>query len=40
LLSLPFVALGIYLIIRAYRRQLLPVVEKQPVSLDPKYRKN
>ena len=30
LLSIPFVALGIYLIIRAYKRPLLPVVEKQP----------
>ena len=38
LLSLPFIALGIYLIIRAYRRPLLPVVERQPQSLDPKYR--
>lgn len=40
ILSIPFVALGIYLIIRAYRRPLLPVVEKQPESLEPKYRKN
>ncbi|MBQ3998613.1 MAG: prolipoprotein diacylglyceryl transferase [Paludibacteraceae bacterium] len=39
LLSIPFIALGIYLIIRAYRRPLSPVVEKQPESLDPKYRK-
>lgn len=39
-LSIPFIALGIYLIIRAYRRPLSPVVEKQPESLDPKYRKN
>ena len=37
-LSIPFIALGIYLIIRAYRRPLSPVVEKQPQSLDPKYR--
>lgn len=40
LLSLPFIALGIYLIIRAYRRPLSPVVDKQPESLDPKYRNN
>lgn len=40
ILSIPFIALGIYLIIRAYRRALLPVVEKQPESLDPKYRNN
>jgi len=40
ILSLPFIALGIFLIIRAYRRPLLPVVEKQPQSLDPKYRQN
>ena len=40
LLSLPFIALGIYLIIRAYKRPLSPVVDKQPESLDPKYRKN
>ncbi|MBQ7631666.1 MAG: prolipoprotein diacylglyceryl transferase [Paludibacteraceae bacterium] len=37
-LSVPFIVLGIYLIIRAYRRPLSPVVEKQPESLDPKYR--
>lgn len=40
LLSLPFIALGLYLIIRAYRRPLSPVVDKQPESLDPKYRNN
>lgn len=40
LLSLPFIALGIFLIIRAYRRPLLPVVEKQPKSLEAKYQKN
>jgi len=39
ILSIPFILLGIYLIIRAYRKPLLPVVEKQPASLDPKYRK-
>ena len=38
LLSLPFIALGLYLIIRAYKRPLSPVVDKQPESLDPKYR--
>ena len=30
LLILPFIALGIYLIIRAYKRPLLPVVNKCP----------
>lgn len=40
LLSVPFIILGIYLIIRAYKRPLSPVVDKQPESLDPKYRKN
>ncbi len=38
ILSIPFIALGIFLIIRAYRRPLSPVVDKQPESLDPKYR--
>ena len=38
LLSIPFILAGIYLIIRAYRRPMLPVVDKQPESLDPKYR--
>ena len=38
-LSIPFIALGIFLIIRAYKRPLSPVVDKQPESLDPKYRK-
>ena len=38
-LSIPFIALGIFLIIRAYRRPLLPVVDQQPESIDPKYRK-
>ena len=38
LLSIPFIALGLFLIIRAYRRPLSPVVDKQPESLDPKYR--
>jgi prolipoprotein diacylglyceryl transferase len=37
-LSLPFIALGIFLIIRAYKRPLSPVVDKQPESLEPKYR--
>ena len=37
-LSIPFIVLALFLIIRAYRRPLSPVVEKQPVSLDPKYR--
>ena len=37
-LSIPFIILGIYLIIRAYKRPLSPVVEKRPQSLDPKYR--
>ena len=40
LLSIPFILLGAYLIIRAYKRPLSPVVEKQPESLDPKYRQN
>ena len=40
LLSIPFIALGIYLIIRAYKRPLSPVVDKQPESLDPKYQSN
>lgn len=40
LLSIPFIALGIYLIIRAYKRPLSPVVDKQPESIEPKYRKN
>lgn len=39
-LSLPFIVLGVYLIIRAYKKPLLPVVDKQPESLDPKYREN
>lgn len=38
ILSIPFIVLGIFLIIRAYRRPLSPVVDKQPESLDPKYR--
>ena len=37
-LSIPFIVLALFLIIRAYRRPLSPVVEKQPFSLDPKYR--
>jgi prolipoprotein diacylglyceryltransferase len=37
LLSIPFILLGIFLIIRAYKRPLLPVVETQPDSLEPKY---
>jgi prolipoprotein diacylglyceryl transferase len=40
LLSIPFIALGTFLIIRAYRRPLSPVVDKQPVSLEEKYRNN
>ena len=39
-LSLPFVALGIFLIIRAYKRPLSPVVDKQPESLEKKYQGN
>ena len=38
LLSIPFIILGLFLIIRAYKRPLSPVVDKQPESLDPKYR--
>ena len=38
LLSIPFILLGLFLIIRAYKRPLSPVVEKQPESLEPKYR--
>ena len=38
LLSIPFIILGAYLILRAYKRPLSPVVDKQPVSLEPKYR--
>jgi prolipoprotein diacylglyceryltransferase len=38
LLSLPFIALGLFLIIRAYMRPLSPVVDKQPESLEEKYR--
>ena len=37
-LSLPFIALGLFLIIRAYKRPLSPVVDVQPESLEPKYR--
>ena len=37
LLSIPFIALGLFLIIRAYVRPLSPVVDKQPKSLEPKY---
>ena len=40
LLSIPFILGGLFLIIRAYKRPLSPVVDKQPESLDPKYRKN
>ena len=40
LLSIPFIVLGLYLIIRAYRRPLSPVVDKRPKSLDPKYQEN
>ena len=40
LLSLPFIALGIFLIIRAYKRPLNPVVEVQPKSLEKNYQKN
>lgn len=36
-LSIPFIVLALFLIIRAYRRPLSPVVEKQPKSLDKKY---
>ena len=39
-LSIPFIALALFLIIRAYMRPLSPVVEKQPESLEPKYRNN
>ena len=38
-LSIPFILLGLFLIIRAYKRPLSPVVDKQPESLEPKYRK-
>ena len=38
LLSIPFIVLGLFLIIRAYKRPLSPVVDKQPESLEPKYR--
>lgn len=38
LLSIPFILLGLYLIIRAYRRPLSPVVDQQPESLEEKYR--
>jgi prolipoprotein diacylglyceryltransferase len=37
ILSIPFILLGIYLIIRAYTRPMLPVVDIQPESLEPKY---
>ena len=37
ILSIPFILLGIYLIIRAYTRPMLPIVETQPESLEPKY---
>jgi len=40
LLSVPFIILGLFLIIRAYKRPLSPVVEKQPESLEPKYQSN
>lgn len=40
LLSIPFILLAIFLIIRAYKRPLSPVVDQQPVSLDPKYQNN
>lgn len=40
ILSIPFVLLGIYLIVRAFRKPLSPVVEKQPESLEKKYQKN
>ena len=40
LLSLPFIALGIFLIIRAYKRPLNPVVEVQPKSLEKNYQNN
>jgi prolipoprotein diacylglyceryltransferase len=35
-LSLPFIVLGIFLIIRAFKRPLSPVVDKRPKSLDKK----
>jgi prolipoprotein diacylglyceryltransferase len=38
LLSIPFILVGLFLIIRAYKRPLSPIVDKQPASLDPKYR--
>ena len=40
ILSLPFILLGLFLIIRAYMRPLSPVVDKQPKSLEPKYQEN
>ena len=37
ILSIPFVLLGIFLIIRAFRRPLSPVVDKVPKSLEKNY---
>ena len=39
-LSLPFILLGLFLIIHAFIRPLSPVVDKQPESLEPKYQNN
>ena len=36
-LSIPFIVLALFLIIRAYRRPLSPVVDKQPKSLEKNY---
>ena len=38
-LSIPFIVLALFLIIRAYRRPLSPVVDKQPKSLEKNYDK-
>ena len=40
LLSLPFIALGIFLILRAYKRPMNPIVEVQPKSLEKNYQNN
>jgi prolipoprotein diacylglyceryl transferase len=34
ILSIPLVALGIYLIVRAYKRPLLPIVEERPKKIE------
>jgi prolipoprotein diacylglyceryltransferase len=40
ILSIPFILLGTFLIIRAYKKPMLPVIETQPESLEPKYQSN